>query len=174
MRRRDFILIGGATAAWPLAVRAQRGERMRRIGVLMSLAANDAQGQARFAAFMQGLQQLGWIDGRNVQIDTRWGDGDADRTRRYAAELVALAPDVILATGSPPVIALQQVTRSAAIVFADVGDPVGQGFVETLARPGGNTTGFMLFEYAMGGKMAGTAQGDCAGRDASRGASGYC
>jgi putative ABC transport system substrate-binding protein len=153
VRRREFItLLGGAAATWPLAARAQQGERMRRIGVLMSLAANDAQGQARLAAFLQGLQQLGWIDGRNVRIDTRWGAGDADRTRRYAAELVALAPDVILATGSPPVVALQQATRSAAIVFADVGDPVGQGFVETLARPGGNTTGFMLFEYAMGGK----------------------
>jgi putative ABC transport system substrate-binding protein len=152
MRRREFItLLGGAVAAWPLAARAQ-GERMRRIGVLMSLAADDTEGQARLAAFLQGLQQLGWIDGRNVQIDTRWGAGDADRTRRYAAELVALAPDVILATGSPTVVALQQATRSAAIVFADVGDPVGQGFVETLARPGGNTTGFMLFEYAMGGK----------------------
>jgi putative ABC transport system substrate-binding protein len=152
MRRRGFITLLGGAAAWPLAAQAQQGERMRRIGVLMSLAANDAQGQARLAAFLHGLQQLGWIDGRNVRIDTRWGAGDADQTRRYAAELVALAPDVILATGSPPVAALQQATRSAAIVFADVGDPVGQGFVETLARPGGNTTGFMLFEYAMGGK----------------------
>src|SRR5262249_36576880 len=152
LKRRQFIALLGGAAAWPLAARAQQGERMRRIGVLMSLAENDAQGQARLAAFLQGLQQLGWIDGRNVRIDTRWGAGDADRTRRYAAGLVALAPDVILATGSPPVVALQQATRSAAIVFADVGDPVGQGFVETLARPGGNTTGFMLFEYAMGGK----------------------
>src|SRR5262249_41404609 len=153
VKRREFItLIVGAAAAWPLAAHAPHCERMRRIGVLTSLAAHGTQAHARCAAFMQGLQQLGWIDGRNVQIDTRWGAGDADRTRRYAAELVALAPDVILATGSPPVIALQQVTRSAAIVFADVGDPVGQGFVETLARPGGNTTGFMLFEYAMGGK----------------------
>jgi putative ABC transport system substrate-binding protein len=153
VKRRDFItLLGGAAAAWPLAARAQQPERMRRIGVLMSLAADDSEGQARLAAFLQGLQQLGWIDGRNVRIDTRWGAGDADRTRRYAAELVALAPDVILATGSPTVVALQQATRSAAIVFADVGDPVGQGFIETLARPGGNTTGFMLFEYAMGGK----------------------
>jgi ABC-type uncharacterized transport system substrate-binding protein len=152
IRRRELLVTLGGAAAWPLAARAQQGERMRRIGVLMSLAANDAQGQARLAAFLQGLQELGWIDGRNVRIDTRWGAGDADRTRRYAAELVALAPDVILATGSPPVGALQQATRSAAIVFADVGDPVGQGFVETLARPGGNTTGFMLFEYAMGGK----------------------
>ena len=153
VKRREFItLLGRATAAWSGAAGAQQGERVRRIGVLVSLAANDAQGQARRAAFLQGLQQLGWIDGRNVRIDTRWGAGDADRTRRYAAELVALAPDVILATGSPPVVALQQATRSAAIVFADVGDPVGQGFVETLARPGGNTTGFMLFEYTMGGK----------------------
>jgi putative ABC transport system substrate-binding protein len=152
MRRRTFISLVGGAAVWPFAARAQQGERMRHIGVLMSLAADDAQGQARLAAFLQGLQQLGWIDGRNVRIDTRWGAGDADRTRRYAAELVALAPDVILATGSPTVVALQQATRSAAIVFADVGDPVGQGFVETLARPGGNTTGFMLFEYTMGGK----------------------
>src|SRR5262245_40855371 len=152
MKRREFITLLGGAAAWPLAARAQQGERMRRIGVLMSLAANDAQGQARLAAFLQSLEQLGWIDGRNVQIDTRWGAGDADRTRRYAAELVALAPDVILATGSPPVAALQQATRSAAIVFSNVGDPVGQGFVETLARPGGNTTGFMLFEYAIGSK----------------------
>src|SRR6516164_8622852 len=153
MRRREFIaLLGSGAAGWLPAARAQQGERMRRIGVLMSLAANDAQGQARLAAFLQGLQQLGWIDGRNVRIDTRWGAGDANQTRRYAAELVALAPEVILATGSPPVAALQQATRSTAIVFADVGDPVGQGFVETLARPGGNTTGFMLFEYAMGGK----------------------
>jgi ABC-type uncharacterized transport system substrate-binding protein len=152
VKRRDFITLLGGAAAWPLTARAQQGEPMRRIGVLMSLAADDAEGQARLAAFSQGLQQLGWIDGRNVRIDTRWGAGDADRTRRYAAELVALAPNVILATGSPPVVALQQVTRSTAIVFADVGDPVGQGFVETLARPGGNTTGFMLFEYSMGGK----------------------
>jgi putative ABC transport system substrate-binding protein len=154
VNRREFItLLGGAAAAgWPLAAQAQQPEQMRRVGVLMSLAADDAEGKARLAAFLQGLQQLGWIDGRNVRIDTRWGAGDADRTRRYAAELVALAPDVILATGSPTVVALQQATRSAAIVFADVGDPVGQGFVETLARPGGNTTGFMLFEYAMGGK----------------------
>jgi putative ABC transport system substrate-binding protein len=152
MRRREFIAGLGGAVVWPLVARAQQGERMRHIGVLMSLGANDAQGQARLAGFLQGLQQLGWIDGRNVRIDTRWGAGDADLTRRYAAELVALAPDVILATGSPPLGALQQATRSAAIVFADVLDPVGQGFVETLARPGGNTTGFMLFEYAMGGK----------------------
>jgi len=150
--RRELLAALGGAAAWPLAARAQQPEQMRRVGVLMSLAADDAEGKARLAAFLDGLQQLGWIDSRNVRIDARWGAGDADRTRRYAAELVALAPDVILATGSPPVAALQQATRSAAIVFADVGDPVGQGFVETLARPGGNTTGFMLFEYAMGGK----------------------
>ena len=150
--RRELLAALGGAAAWPLAARAQQPEQMRRVGVLMSLAADDVDGKARLAAFLQGLQQLGWIDGRNVRIDARWGAGDADRTRRYAAELVALAPEVILATGSPPVAALQQATRSAAIVFADVGDPVGQGFVETLARPGGNTTGFMLFEYAMGGK----------------------
>ena len=146
--RRELLAALGGAAAWPLAARAQQPEQMRRVGVLMSLAADDAEGKARLAAFLDGLQQLGWIDGRNVRIDTRWGAGDANQTRRYAAELVALAPEVILATGSPPVAALQQATRSAAIVFADVGDPVGQGFVETLARPGGNTTGFMLFEYA--------------------------
>src|SRR6266446_2075872 len=121
-RRKFLATLGGAAAAWPLAARAQQPEQMRRVGVLMSLAADDAEGQARLAAFLQGLQQLGWIDGRNVRIDTRWGAGDADRTRRYAAELVALAPDVILATGSPTVVALQQATRSAAI-SADMARP---------------------------------------------------
>ena len=153
MKRREFItLLGGAAAAWPLAARAQQGERMRRIGVLVTFAAGDPVGQARLAAFLQGLQQLGWIDGRNVRIDTRWGAGDADRTRRYAAELVALAPDVIMATGTPTVAALQQATSSAAIVFAAAVDPVGSGFVDSLARPGGNATGFMSFEYGLSGK----------------------
>ena len=153
MRRREFItLLGGAAAAWPLAARAQQAERMRRIGVLMSLAADDPEGQARLAAFLQGLQQLGWTDGRNVRIDTRWGAGDADRIRKYAAELVALAPDVILATGSSAVGPLLQATRTVPIVFAQVTDPVGAGFVESLARPGGNATGFTMFEYGMSGK----------------------
>ena len=150
--RREFITLLGGAATWPLAARAQQGERMRRIGVLVTFAAGDPVGQARLAAFLQGLQQLGWIDGRNVRIDTRWGAGDADRTRRYAAELVALAPDVIMATGTATVAALQQATSSAAIVFAAAVDPVGSGFVDSLARPGGNATGFMSFEYGLSGK----------------------
>src|SRR5262245_12842964 len=124
MKRREFItLVGGAAAAWPLAARAQQRETMRRIGVLMSLAADYPEGQARVAAFQKGLQQLGWSDGRNVRIDTRWAAGDADRTRRYAVELIALAPDVILAPGSTSVAALQQATRSVPIVFVAVVDP---------------------------------------------------
>jgi putative ABC transport system substrate-binding protein len=122
---------------------------MRRIGVLMNLAADDPVSQARLAAFLQGLQQLGWTDGRNVRIDTRWGAGEADRFRRYAAELVALAPDVVLASSSPVVGALQHVTRTVPIVFAGVADPVGAGFVASLARPGGNATGFAAFEYGV-------------------------
>ena len=153
MKRREFItLLGGAAAAWPLAARAQQPERMRRIGVLMSLAADDPEGQARVAAFLQGLQQLGWTDGRNVRIDTRWGAGDADRSRKYAAELVALAPDVILASGGSAVGPLLQATRTVPIVFTQTPDPVGAGFVASLARPGGNATGFTMFEYGMSGK----------------------
>jgi ABC-type uncharacterized transport system substrate-binding protein len=152
-RRRQFItLLGGAAAAWPLAARAQQPERMRRIGVLQSLAADDPEGQARLAAFAQGLQQSGWTIGRNVQIDTRWAAGDAERFRRYAAELVALAPDVILAVGAAAVGPLQQATRTVPIVFVNTSDPVGAGFVESLARPGGNATGFLLHEYGTSGK----------------------
>jgi len=150
--RRQFITLLGGAAAWPLSARAQQGERMRRIGVLAGLSADDAQGQARLVAFVQGLQQLGWTDGRNVRIDFRWGAGDADRFRRYAAELIALAPDVVLASGSPAVGPLLHATRTVPVVFASVGDPVGAGYVTNLARPGGNATGFMLFEYTMGGK----------------------
>ena len=151
--RRDFItLLGGAAVAWPLAARAQQPEQMRRIGVLMNRAANDPEGQARVAAFREVLQQLGWTDGRNLRIDTRWGEDDVDLERRYAAELVALAPDVILASGTLSVAALQRVTRTLPIVFVAVTDPVGAGFVDTLARPGGNITGFMFFEYSLGGK----------------------
>ena len=152
MKRREFItLLGGAAAAWPLAARAQQGERMRRIGVLMHLAPDDLEGQSRLAAFLQGLQQLGLTDGRNMRIDTRWGASDADR-RRYAAELVAFAPDVILASTSLAMVALQHATRTVPIVFVNVADPVGAGFVDSLARPGGNVTGFAMFEYSMSGK----------------------
>ena len=151
-RRELLVALGGAAATWPLAARAQQGERMRRIGVLQSLAADDAEGQARLAAFAQGLQQSGWIIGRNVRIDTRWAAGDAERIRRYAAELVALTPDVILVVGAPATGSLLQTTRAVPIVFVNVPDPVGAGFVETLARPGGNATGFMNFEYGISGK----------------------
>jgi ABC-type uncharacterized transport system substrate-binding protein len=153
MRRREFItLLGGAAVAWPLAARAQQPERLRRIGVLMTTAADDAEGQARIAAFVQVLQQLGWTDGRNMRIDTRWSGGYADDTRKYAAELVALAPDVILAPGSLTVGPLLQATRALPIVFVHVPDPVGAGFIDSLARPGGNATGFLLFEYGLSGK----------------------
>jgi putative ABC transport system substrate-binding protein len=153
MRRRDFItLLGGAAAMWPRPGRAQPDRRMRRIGVLMNLPSDDPEGMARLAAFLQGLQELGWIVGRNVRIDYRWGTGDADRARGYAAELVALEPDVILSSGTPSIGALQQATRTVPIVFAQVPDPVGAGFIETLARPGGNITGFGAFEYGTSGK----------------------
>src|SRR3954447_23833794 len=151
--RREFItLLGGAAVAWPVATRAQQGERVRRVGVLMNLAADDPESPARLAALLQGLEQLGWTDGRNVRIDTRWGGGNADEFRGHAAELVRLAPDVILAVSSPAVSALAQVTRTLPIVFVQVGGPVGSGFVASLARPRGNATGFMLFEYGMSAK----------------------
>jgi putative ABC transport system substrate-binding protein len=153
LRRREFIsLFGGAAAAWPLAARAQQLDRMRRIGVLMSLAADDPEGQARMAAFLQGLQQLGWTDGRNMRIDSRWAEGNADDVRKYAAELVAFAPDVILSPGSFTVGPMLQATRSVPIVFVHVPDPIGAGFVDSLARPGGNATGFTQFEYSTSGK----------------------
>ena len=152
MKRRAFISLLGGAAAWPLAARAQQSERVRRIGVLMNLASDDAEGQARLAAFHQGLQQLGWTVGRNVQIDYRWGAGNADYIRKFAAELVALAPDVILSTGSPSIAVLQQATRTVPVVFVTVVDPVSSGFVDSLARPGGNITGFTLYEYSISGK----------------------
>jgi putative ABC transport system substrate-binding protein len=153
MKRREFItLVGGAAVAWPLAARAQQTERVRRVGVLMSVAADGPDGQPRLAAFLKGLQALGWTDGRNVRIDTRWGAGDAERARKYAAELVALGPDVILASGDHSVVASQQATRTVPIVFTLVSDPVGTGYVESLARPGGNMTGFTLFEYSTSAK----------------------
>ena len=150
--RRKFIALIGGAAAWPLAARAQQGEPMRRIGALMSTAADDPEGQARIAAFQQGVQQFGWTIGRNVRIDSRWPVGDSERTRRYAAELVALAPDVILATGSAAAAPLLQATRTVPVVFVIVPDPVGAGFVNSLARPGGNATGFIQFEYGISGK----------------------
>jgi putative ABC transport system substrate-binding protein len=153
MIRREFItLLGGAAAAWPLTARAQQGERMRRIGVLAGVAADDPEGQVRIAAFLQGLQQLGWTDGRNVQIEYRWAAGSAGDLRKYAAELTAIAPEVIFAAGGVSLGTLLQVTRAVPIVFAIVPDPVGSGFVESLARPGGNATGFMQFEYSLSGK----------------------
>jgi putative ABC transport system substrate-binding protein len=153
MRRRDFIkVIAGSTAAWPLAVRAQQSEPKRRVGVLMGLAADDAEAQDRIAAFEQGLQQSGWTKGRNLQIDYRRGAGDTVPTRRYADELVALAPDVILASGGSVVGALLQATRTIPIVFTQTPDPVAAGFVASLARPGGNATGFTTSEYGISGK----------------------
>jgi putative ABC transport system substrate-binding protein len=153
MRRREFItLFGGAAAAWPLAAHAQQGERVRRIGVLMNVAADDPEAQARNVAFLQGLHELGWTEGRNVRIDYRWAAGDADRLRRYAAELVALAPDVVLASGTSTVGPLQRASGTVPIVFAGVADPVGAGFVNSMARPGSNATGFISFEYVLSGK----------------------
>jgi putative ABC transport system substrate-binding protein len=153
VNRRDFItLLGGAVIAWPLGARGQQPEPVRRIAVLMTTAADDPEGQARLAAFLQGLQQLGWINGRNARMDIRWAAGNSDYTRKYAAELLALAPDVILAAGSQSVGPLLQATHTVPIVFVHVPDPVGAGFVNSLSRPGGNTTGFSLFEYATSGK----------------------
>ena len=154
MRRRDFIRgLGGAAATWPLAVRAQQDERVRRIGVLVASPADDAELQARVAAFKEGLAQLGWTEGRNVRIDTRWATTNADDLRKHAAELAASTPDVLVgASGTTTVAALLQATRTVPIVFAIVVDPVGAGFVASLARPGGNATGFTMFEYGMSGK----------------------
>ena len=154
MKRREFItLLGGAAATWPLAARAQQSERVRRIGVLVASAADDSQFQTWVGAFLQALEQLGWIDGRNVRIDIRWATANADDLRRHAAELAALAPDVIVAaTGTATAAPLLQATRTVPIVFVQVIDPVGAGFVESLARPGGNATGFTSFEYGLSGK----------------------
>jgi putative ABC transport system substrate-binding protein len=153
MKRREFIaLLGGAATPWPRNALAQQPERMRRIGVLVPLAADDPDMQIRIAAFQQQLQQLGWTDGRNVKIEYRWNGSDPERSRRHAAELAALAPDVIFATGNSTVAPLLQATRSVPIVFAIIPDPVGAGFVDSLARPGGNATGFVVFEYGISGK----------------------
>ena len=153
MRRRQFItLLGGAAATWPFAVRAQQPERMRRIGIILPQAADDREFQVWVAAFLQALAQLGWSIGHNVRIDTRWATTNAAEIRRHAAELAALAPDVILAHGDSTVGPLLQATRTVPIVFPIVSDPVGAGFVDSLARPGGNATGFMIFEYSISAK----------------------
>jgi ABC-type uncharacterized transport system substrate-binding protein len=155
MKRREFITFIGsaaATTSWPLAARGQQNERIRRIGVLMGQAADDLQGNARAVAFMQALQKLGWVESRNVQIDVRWSAGDAGKIHRDALELVALGPEVIIASGSATVGPLLQATNSVPIVFVVVPDPVGAGFVDSLSRPGGNTTGFTIFEYSIGAK----------------------
>ena len=153
MKRRTFItLLGGAALAWPLAARAQQREKVRLIGILLPATADNREFQARLGAFLQGLQQSGWSIGRNVQIDTRWATAKADEIRRHAAELAALAPDVIVAHGASTVGATPQATQTVPVVFPTVGDPVAAGFVDSLARPGGNATGFMSFEYNLGGK----------------------
>jgi putative tryptophan/tyrosine transport system substrate-binding protein len=153
MRRREFIaLVAGTAATRPLTALAQQGERIRHIGVLMNVAAEHPEGQPAITAFRQALQQLGWSDGRNLRIDIRWGENDADRDRKYAAELVALTPDVILAAGTLGVTALQRITRAVPIVFVRIADPIGAGVINNLARPGGNVTGFMNYEYSLSGK----------------------
>jgi putative ABC transport system substrate-binding protein len=152
MRRREFVTLLGGAAAWPLAASAQQGERVRRIGVLMNLAADDPESQRRMTGFVQALQALGWTDGRNVKIDYRWGAGDVELYRRYAAELLALMPDVILVSGTPVMEVLRGLTRTLPIVFVQVADPVSAGYVESLARPGGNATGFSVFEYGFSAK----------------------
>jgi len=152
LRRRELITLLGAAAAWPLAARAQQPEKARRIGVLMNLVADSPEAPARVGAFAQGLSELGWAIGRNVRIEYRWGAGDTNRYRKYAAELAALAPDAVLATGTLSVAAFQQVNYAGPIVFTLVSDPVGAGLVESLARPGGDITGFMLYEYSLSGK----------------------
>jgi putative ABC transport system substrate-binding protein len=150
--RRELIAAVGSAVAWPLAAKAQQPGRIRRIGILMNLSADDPESAARITAFVQGLQQLGWTGGRNIRIDYRWGAGDAERIRKYAAELVALAPDVILGVGAT-VDTLQRTTRSIPIVFVQVADPVGRGIVGNLAHPGGNATGFTSYEFSMSGKL---------------------
>jgi putative ABC transport system substrate-binding protein len=153
MRRREFIaIVGGAAVAWPVVARAQQPERMRRIGVLMNLSENDLEAQRLVTAFREGLAQLGWADGRNLRIDYRWAGGDVGRIRAFAKELVKLSPDIIVGYGTPVVVALQQETRSIPIVFLSVTDPVGQGLVASLAHPGGNITGFAVFEISLGTK----------------------
>jgi putative ABC transport system substrate-binding protein len=153
MRRRDFItFLGGAAAAWPLAARAQQAPRMRRIGVFLPAAANDPESMSDVTAFVQALQELGWTEGRNIRMEFRWGAGDTEQYNKIAAELVALAPDILVSLGTLPVKALQRATRTVPIVFVQITDPVGGGIVQSLARPGGNVTGFAAPEYVTAGK----------------------
>jgi putative ABC transport system substrate-binding protein len=153
MNRRDFIaLLGGAVAAWPLAARAQQGERMRRIGLLLGYGEHDVEGEASVAAFQEGLQELGWMRSRNVRIDIRWTGGNPEKVRTFAKELISLSPDLIVPTSNLVTAILQKETSTIPILFVLVGDPVGSGFVESLARPGGNITGFAIFEAEIGGK----------------------
>jgi putative ABC transport system substrate-binding protein len=152
MRRREFITLLGSAAAWPLTAGAQQPEQVRRMGMLLGQAPNDPVALARVAAFHQALQQLGWVEGRNLRVDTRWSADNADDTRKYAAELVGLAPDVILSSGTIAAAALQQATRTVPVVFTFVADPVGGGIVDSLSRPGGNATGFISLEYSLSGK----------------------
>jgi len=152
MRRREFIAGLGGAAAWPLAARAQQADRVRRIGVLMNISGDDPEAQEHVQFFLQGLQRLGWTEGRNILIDIRWGGGNASEIHRHAVELVALAPDVIVSTGTAGMAPLLQATRTLPIVFANVAHPIGAGFVGSLARPGGNATGFLQFEYSLSGK----------------------
>src|SRR6476659_8089221 len=151
-RRKFLAALGGAAIAWPLAARAQQPERLRRVGILMNRAADNPEGQDRLAAFHQGLQELGWGVGRNVRIETRWSEDKADQSLKHAAGLIALSPDIILASGTLAVTALQNISRTLPIVFAAVADPVGAGIVDSLAHPGGNATGFMIYEYNLGAK----------------------
>jgi putative tryptophan/tyrosine transport system substrate-binding protein len=154
MRRRDFVkVIVGSAATWPLAARAQQGEPTRRIGVLMDIATDDPEGPALVGAFSQGLGELGWIISRNARIDYRWYQGNAEAARTYAAELLALTPDIILVSSTPGTMAVKQLTRTVPIVFVNVGDPVGSGIVDSLARPEGNITGFMVYDFSFGGKL---------------------
>jgi putative tryptophan/tyrosine transport system substrate-binding protein len=168
MKRREFIAGLGGALAWPLAARAQQGERVRRIGVLMGFDENDPEGKTRLSAFTLGLAELGWIDGRNVRIDVRWAAANVDRMRTVAKELVDLQPDVIVANAPEPIAVLKWETRTIPIVFVGVSDPVGAGFVASLPRPGGNITGFINFEGSMAGKWGGVAHGDRARRQAGR------
>jgi ABC-type uncharacterized transport system substrate-binding protein len=171
MKRRSFMTLLGGAVAWPLAARAQQGERMRHIGVVSTLQEDDPESAARRAVFEQALQALGWTAGRNLRIDYRWTGYDPVRIQKSAAELAALAPDVILASGNIVIASMLRAARTIPIMLAQAIDPVGSGFVESMARPGGNVTGFTQFEYSLAGKMAGIAQGDCAWRDAGGGGS---